>query len=145
MARRRKKKHRKVKKVSSMKNDHVVHVRVDSPESLRKVILRTAIDSAKLIQDYVELKAIREEKKRLVGQLYDVLRMIRKIESELKSRHLPKVKEEKPVKVAPMVREAPKAEKPVEEFKEERPVYGKSDIEKLQDELKGVEKRLSKL
>ena len=136
------------KKVSRLSKDPV-YVQLLSPVYHRKKILRCAIESARLLQSYEDIRALRKEKEDVLKQFLKVVGDAKKRYTHLVTKVLPKVKEDKPKKATPVVKvkkvvSKPKmvSPKPVAPVMKQKP---RTEVERLQDELEDIESRLSKL
>ncbi len=83
----------KHKTLNKESNENAVHVQISNPSSLRKNILKTAIDSSKLIELAHEIKSLRQEEVTLLSNLKKVMNQIKDLESNLK-KAIPKIPEE---------------------------------------------------
>ncbi len=122
-----------------------VHVMVEQPLQLRKLILSAAIDATKLLKEYEEFVALKERKLKTLRYLHKEMRNIKSISKEFDDRHFPQIPHELPVehrkvhtlKSVPKIVEAPKTvtlpKKPV------------SEIERLNSELREIEEKLGSL
>jgi hypothetical protein len=144
----RKKVKKKVMKKAAPKKEPV-YVQLSDPATNRRMILQTAIDAAKLIQDYEILRALKKEKESVLSQFHKVVTETKKLTGKLIGGALPKIKEDakpQPVKS----KEPPKIERMEEPVFTPEPVIESqpapmSEVERLQQELGDIESKLAKL
>ena len=108
-----------------------IHVKINKPIALRKEILKTAINTTKLMQTYSGLTLLRQAKKALIEDLRTLRNDIVLNERQLQEL-LPKLPEEQ-------VNEEQNEIHKVETLKEDH------DIEKLKKELFAIESKLKEL
>jgi len=150
------KKKRVIKKkiVKREESKEPVYVQLHNPVEHRKLILRTAIETAKLIQDYEAVRAIKTEKTEVLKKFFKVVSEAKAIQKSLIGTVLPKLKEEPKPKVVEQHVEkvkstfvkkteiAKKVEAPKKVIEERKSL---TDVEKLQQELSDIEGKLAKL
>jgi hypothetical protein len=127
------------KSVSSKGNEDPVYVQFREPLANRKRILKAAIDAAKLLQNYEEIRALRKEKENMLKNFSEVVTEAKVIHKRLIERVLPHIKIEKKIMPKKIERTETKVQTEI------RKVKPKNDVERLQDELKDIEEKLAKL
>jgi len=109
-----------------------VHIRIDNSIDKRKQILESALLTAKLLQEYENLKVIRNEKLKQLSLLKKIIKEIKILFNNLEYKELPEVKLPKP-------KESKKPSKKIKTIKQEEPKT------KLQLELEEIRKKLENL
>jgi len=113
----------------------VLHVGIRDPEGIKRNVLELSKGVIESLKNYENLNSTREEKKEEINKLRTQLREISRLISRLKSA-LPKVN------IKPEKKEV-STKKPVAVKKvKERPKKAKTELEKLEDELADIEKKL---
>ena len=112
---------------------NVVHIRIDNPISIRKNILKTAIDTTKMLYSYNEILILRDKETKLINKFKSLYNEINKLQKNLQDSDLPKISE----KYEAVSHEA-------ENFKEIEPVAD-NDVDSLMAELRDVERKLKGL
>lgn len=121
-----------MKKVNSQ-----IHVRIDEPIKLRRILLESAIEAAESLKIYERFKAIRREKKRQEKELKAIIKEL-KIANEVLIKNLPLTDYgSKPKRIV-----TPKEIKEIKEPIKPRVVKHKS---KLEMDLDSIREKLSKL
>ena len=126
------------KKLTREGNNQVVHVKLENPLTVRRNILGSALDSARMLKTYSELKEVKKMKQGIIEDFTNVYDEIKILFRRLEHEELPSVvldeKTEEPKEVAV---------KPLRVQAKER-IVG-SEIDRLKAELDAIEKRLSSL
>ncbi len=112
-------------------DEQVVHVRLNKPTSIRKEILKTAIDVTKIIQDAESLNVLRSSELALIWELKSIGKEIESLQKNLVEKDLPKLPIERQEKLKVHVEEV--------KLKEV------SDIDRLKAELAAIENKLKDL
>ena len=69
-----------------------IHIMLPNPVGLRKQILETQIDTTKMLRDFLELRTLREHKKKLLNDYNDTFFDIRKLLKKIEKHELPSIK-----------------------------------------------------
>ena len=109
----------------------VVHVRLDNPITIRKEILKTAIDSTKMLYAFKEIVDLRARDIQLFGKLQKINNEIKKAYSGLNNSGFPDLPKDLHIKNETEVKEVNK--------------IVSNDVDDLMTELREVEKRLQSL
>jgi len=125
----------KSKKINETKE--VMHIKIDRPISMRKEILKNAITATKLLQDYDEIKILRETKKSLFDELRSLGSEIIVLQRNLHN-SIPSLPEE------PTINKARDVNQTIPKFDFES-VKEKTDVDKLKGELAEIEAKLKQL
>ncbi len=112
------------------------YVGIEDPVELRRNILESSKDIIHNLQRYERLLSIREQKKQAIDRLNKKLAEIRSAVTELKSQ-FPEIKPEPAEKTL--------VKKPVTRAKIVKKIKKKTELEKLNEELKEVEEKLGRL
>ena len=112
---------------------NVVHVKIDNPISIRKDILKTAIDTTKMLYSYNEILMLREKETKLINKFKSLHNEITRLQRNLQDSDLPKISE----KYESTSHESEKFE--------EREAVVDNDVDKLMGELKDIERKLKSL
>ena len=135
-----------VKDAVKKENKAVIHTIIENPETLRKDILKSAIDAAKIIKSYNDYFKIRDLKLKNINKLHSVLKEIKSLEKHLMETDLPQLSEseEHP---KPKVNEKPIMPKSntLQEKKVKVQQNSKTEVERLKDELDNIERQLKDL
>ena len=119
------------KKKNNEKEENSAYVKVDSPLSIRREILESAIESAELLKSWESYQSYKYKKLEVVGKVVSIMRRIEKEVTALKKRlpvvDVPELEEEKlkPVKVT---------KRKVEKVVDNRPQIDK-EIDSLQERI----------
>jgi hypothetical protein len=119
------------KKKNNEKEENSAYVKVDSPLSIRREILESAIESAELLKSWESYQSYKYKKLEVVGKVVNIMRRIEKEVIALKKRlpvvDVPELEEEKlkPVKVT---------KRKVEKVVDNRPQIDK-EIDSLQERI----------
>ena len=119
------------KKKNNEKEENSAYVKVDSPLSIRREILESAIESAELLKSWESYQSYKYKKLEVVGKVVNIMRRIEKEVIALKKRlpvvDVPELEEEKlkPVKVI---------KRNVEKVVDNRPQIDK-EIDSLQERI----------
>ena len=122
------------KKKNNEKEENSAYVKVDSPLSIRREILESAIESAELLKSWESYQSYKYKKLEVVGKVVNIMRRIEKEVTALKKRlpvvDVPELEEEKlkPVKVI---------KRNVEKVVDNRPQIDK--------EIDGLQERINRL
>lgn len=122
------------KKKNNEKEENSAYVKVDSPLSIRREILESAIESAELLKSWESYQSYKYKKLEVVGKVVSIMRRIEKEVTALKKRlpvvDVPELEEEKlkPVKVI---------KRNVEKVVDNRPQIDK--------EIDGLQERINRL
>ena len=114
-----------------------MHIKIDRPISMRKEILKNAITATKLLQDYDEIKILRETKKSLFDELRSLGSEIIVLQRNLHN-SIPSLPEE------PTINKARDVNQTIPKFDFES-VKEKTDVDKLKGELAEIEAKLKQL
>ena len=111
---------------------NVVHVRIDNPISTRKEILKTAIDTTKMLYSYNEILMLRDKETKLINKFKVLHKEIIKLQKNLEDADLPKISD----KYENTSHEPEKIEKET---------IVNDDVDRLMAELRDVERKLNSL
>jgi len=120
-------------KLKGSNSNSVVHVKLDRSIYIRKEILKTAIDTTKMLYNYKEILELKEMQSKLINKYALLYKDIVKLQKVLSDSDLPTL----PSNFENIPHED------THEFIEETEVN--SDVDKLMSELKEVEKKLKSL
>ena len=123
-------------KVDTSEDKQPVHVMISEPTALRKLILKSAIESVRLLHNHSEIKNLLDQEKVYIKHLQGVHKELKELERVLEDNYMPKLSEEYEVKLE---KEFYVSENVNKNIKED------ADIEKLKKELEEIEKKLSHL
>ncbi len=116
----------------NINNEETIHVMLNEPILLRKLILKAAIESVKLQHNYSELKSLQELQTKHFKKLSGIHKEIKVLEKNLENSDMPKVSEEyKDV-----------LEEIEDSMNESLNVKEDPNIERLKKELEEIEKKL---
>lgn len=114
-----------------MKNKtSVVHVRINNPVTIRKEVLKTAIDATKILYAFNEIVEIREREYKLIDKLSSITKNIKKSYDGLKLNGFP---------------ELPKGLEIKNEVKPKQEKVVNNEVTDLMSELKSIESKLNSL
>ena len=111
----------------------IVHIRIENPSYVRKIILKAAIESTSVIEIAHDLSELRLKKIKLFSELNNNLNNIKLIEKKMSSL-LPRLSEENKTKIEPQ-----------KHFTEKEDIindYQDDELSKLRRELANIENRL---
>jgi hypothetical protein len=157
-------KHKEKVKIKEHKEEKTaMYFKIDSPLSLRKEILRTAIDTTQLLRDYESFKSIKHTKMERYKEFNKVLKDIELLTKKLRSRDLPVInKVQGDIKKAKLLEQknvldqeqAQKLKAKIKsniEFQKKEPVQEAkveqhlTDEERLEKEIRDIQSRLNRL
>lgn len=130
-----------------------VHIRLVNPNSTRRLILNSALDTGRLIKDASEIHKIREQKYKTLKKLGRVLREIKILEKQLTVSHMPEFTDNEMTHLMPhehhklhneVKSDIPTPQK-TEANKHIQKQHPKTEAEKLKDELQAIEDKLKSL
>jgi len=119
--------------------NELMFVEIRNPNSLRKDILGTALDSTSLVKEFGNIKELKEKKLQIINELRNEMENIKKEMSNLEKR-LPKIKEEKQKKEINLKLKEVNIEK--KQVSNQKKV---SEEDKLSDEIMNIENKLRSL
>ena len=122
------------------KEQSEVHIKVDMPLELRKTILRTAIGSAELLENFELFKKLRIEKHKTEAQLISTLRSVKSKIKDIKN-SLPEVEEEIKKQEIKLSTPAKQEIKVPQQFKK----VEKTHVDRIRQELNSIESKLASL
>jgi len=91
----------------------IMHVRIDNSINTRKEILKTALDTTRLLKDFEKFKDIRERKTNEIKKLHKVFKEIKLLKSHLKRYGLPSLPEDVKKEIAIRQKKVAPIEKPI--------------------------------
>jgi len=77
------------KKKVNKKEAESIHVKLDSPVSKRKNILRVAVDTVEILKRFDEVKGIRVEKEKELTNLKNIMKSLNSFAAEVGLREMP--------------------------------------------------------
>ena len=120
-----------------VKKENSVHVQLGNPLYVRKQVLQTAIDAARVLKDYDSFKQFHEMKKVKIDKLSNLVKVIKERGVVIDRKSFPALPKEHHVKKTVMKGDGRKVTKEVKK--------DIGEINKLQDELNAIEERLKGL
>src|SRR3989338_11075754 len=86
-------------KVDTSEDKQPVHVMSSEPTALRKLILKSAIESVRLLHNHSEIKNLLDQEKVYIKHLQGVHKELKELERVLEDNYMPKLSEEYEVKL----------------------------------------------
>lgn len=147
-----------IKKSKQLQKKAQVHVMLDAPIAIRRMILNCALDTTHLVKEAHEVQAVREKKLKTLRKLERVIKEIKSIMRQFSEVHVPIITEGsietiKEIKPHPHLERNNSVKQEVHEkeakhLEVKKPSVSKgpkSDIDKLKDELRDIESKLKAL
>jgi valyl-tRNA synthetase len=119
-----------------------VHIAIQEPDNVRRVLLESAKDSIKFLQRQEKFEEIRSQKKALFDELKIILKELVYLNNKL-DKEMPKVKVKKPSVEKELSNET--NYKDVNSAVAERPSIARSRLDALEEELADIESRINSL
>ena len=125
----------KSKNVIRHNDKEAVHVMVSEPTNIRKLVLKSAIETVRLLNGYSQVYTLREQQTAYFKHLNILQKEIGSIQDKILNFDMPEIEDD--IEINKEVLEVPKQNK--------INVRESSDIERLRRELEDIEKKLSNL
>lgn len=132
---------RKMLKKQAKNEESEVHVAIQEPENLRRILLESAKDSIRFLQREERLKEIKNQKKALFDELKVVLKELVYLNNKL-DKVMPRVKVKRPSVEKELADEAEEAKAAVAAKPR---IATKSRLDELEEELEDIEARIKSL